>query len=86
MVRVRSSAYKHGVTKQEIAQAIKHQIGKFDLDPDTQPPKILVNGPDLAGNVLEILGTTVIGNELIVFHAMALRKKYMKNISIEENR
>ncbi len=47
-----------------------------DLDRDGDPPKVLVVGPDRAGNVLEVILLMLAEDELLAIHAMPLRRKY----------
>lgn len=47
-----------------------------DIDPDADPPRVLVIGPDRAGNLLEVVVLTLAGGRLLVIHAMPLRRKY----------
>jgi len=44
-----------------------------DLDPDSDPPKVLLIGPDAAGNLLELIALVLAGDELLIIHAMPLR-------------
>ncbi len=43
-----------------------------DLDPDSEPPKILIIGPDRSGNLLELIAIVLADDELLVIHAMPL--------------
>ena len=42
------SAFKHGITIDRIEHAYDHVIVVADLDPDSDPPKVLLIGPDAA--------------------------------------
>jgi hypothetical protein len=73
-VRISRSAFKHGAIRAEIEHAFDDRVVLADLDPDSDPPKVLVIGADLAGNLLEVL--LVVGNDdedLTVIHAMKPR-------------
>jgi hypothetical protein len=60
MVRVHASASRHEVHDDDIAHAYARPVAVIDLDPEAEPPKILVIGPGRSGN-------------LLVIHAMPLR-------------
>jgi hypothetical protein len=47
-----------------------------DLDPDADPPKLLVIGPDRAGNLLEVIVLVLDDDATRVIHAMRLRERY----------
>ena len=63
------SAYRHGFGEEEIL----HAITIVDLEPDADPPKVLANGADRAGNLLEIIRLELAGDVETVIHAMSLR-------------
>lgn len=48
----------------------------MDLDPDDDPPKLLLIGPDRAGNLLEVIVLVLADDLLMAIHAMALRTSY----------
>ena len=52
------SAFKHGVTIDRIEHAYDHVIVVADLDPDSDPTKVLLIGPDTAGNLLELIASS----------------------------
>ena len=67
------SAYKHGITQENILTCLYNVRGDKILD--DPPPKRLVAGFDNNGNALELI--VVEGEErLVVIHAMKLQKKY----------
>ena len=72
-MEIHRSAYKHGLGDEEILHAIRHAVTVVDLEPEADPPKVLVIGPDPAGNLLEIIWLELAGESQIVIHAMALR-------------
>jgi hypothetical protein len=47
-----------------------------DVDPDADPPKLLVIGPDGAGNLLEVVVLTLADDRVLVIHAMPPRAYY----------
>ena len=62
-------AYRHGFGEEEIL----HAITIVDLEPDADPPKVLANGADRSGNLLEIIWLELAGDVETVIHAMLLR-------------
>jgi hypothetical protein len=54
-VEVHQSARRHGVPDEDIRHAVDHPLVVSDSDPDADPPKVLVIGPDPAGNLLEVI-------------------------------
>ena len=45
----------------------------MDLDPEADPPKVPVIGPDRAGKLLEVIMLELADDRLLVIHAMDLR-------------
>jgi hypothetical protein len=70
------SAFKHGVTIDGIRHAFDNSITVADLDPDGDPPKILMIGPDQSGRLLELIALVLADDELLVIHAMSLRPTF----------
>ena len=56
MLRVHKSALKHGCTIEDISHAVDMAMYEGILDEDNDPPKLLIIGPDGAGNILELIG------------------------------
>jgi hypothetical protein len=73
VLEIRSSALKHGLTIESIAHAVTYALFADDDFQETDPPKVLVLGPDPAGNLLEIIGRYADDDSLVVFHAMIAR-------------
>ena len=69
---VHESAYRHGLTDDEILQAWDNAMSFDDIDSGHEPTKSLCIGPDRAGNLLEILYLQADDADLII-HAMPLR-------------
>ncbi|MGQ0826150.1 MAG: hypothetical protein ACT4OX_14155 [Actinomycetota bacterium] len=75
-MEIHQSARRHGITNDDIRHAIEHAMVVDDLGED--PERWLVIGPDLAGNLLEVIVlNTAEGDELII-HAMPLRAVYRR--------
>lgn len=56
--------------------AVEHELTSFDLEPHTDPPKILTIGSDRAGNLLEVIMLELSDKRLLVIHAMKLRSQF----------
>lgn len=80
---IRSSALKHGITPESIAHAVSFPL-LVDDEFETDSPKVLVLGPDRAGNMLEVIGTYA-ENVFRVFHAMPARTGYLQRLERKEN-
>ena len=78
------SAGKHGVAESDVLHAVEHEIVSVDLEPDADPPKILVIGPDLTGNLLEVIVLVLTDDRLIAIHAMKLRRQFYELLPGEE--
>ncbi len=70
------SALKHGIALEAITHAVDHGQVFIVLDPDADPPRILAIGPDRVGNLLEIIWLELAGGEVLVIHAMRLRRAF----------
>ena len=47
------------------------------MDPDDDPPKVLVIGPDLAGNLLEVIMIELAEQRMLAIHAMPMRPMFL---------
>ena len=54
-VEIHSAARKHGCADSDVQHAVEHQLVVNDLGDDNSPHRLLVIGPDRAGNLLEII-------------------------------
>ena len=75
-MEVHRSGGKHGVAVSDVVHALEHEIVSFDLEPDADPPRTLVIGPESAGNPLEIIVLLLDADRLIAIHAMNLRRQF----------
>jgi hypothetical protein len=81
---IRHSALKHGLAEASIAHAVTYPLLVDDqFEEDT--PKVLVLGPDRAGNVLEVIGLFDNADDFVVFHAMPARTGYLRMLERNEN-
>ena len=85
-MEIRRSAGKHGVPESEVVHAVAHEVVSVDLDPVADPPKILVIGPDSAGNLLEVIVLVLADDRLIAIHAMKLRRQFYELLPGEEGK
>jgi hypothetical protein len=76
LLRIEESALRHGCTREDISHAYDLALLDTILDEDTDPPKLLVIGPDSAGNLLELIGGEFVEGD-VIWHAMACRKQYL---------
>lgn len=83
-MEIHRSAGKHGVLEGDVLHAVEHEIVSVDLDPDTDPPKVLVIGPDSAGNLLEVIALVLSDDQLTAIHAMKLRRQFYELLPGEE--
>lgn len=59
-----------------MAHAADHPLVVVDLDPDADPPKVLVVGPARTGNLLEVIVLELADDRLMAIHAMPLRPTF----------
>ena len=72
------------MTDDDVLHAVVHEAVSIDLDPDADPPKILVIGPDRAGNLLEVIVLELSDDRLVAVHAMRLRRQFYELLPGEE--
>lgn len=73
---IHDSARRHGIGDDDIDHASVHAVLVVDLEPEADPPKLLVIGPDRAGNMLQLIILTLAADRMLAIHAMPLREKY----------
>lgn len=79
---IHESAYRHGLTDDEIRHAWDNAMGFYDIDIEHEPIKSLCIGPDRAGNLLEVLYLQADDADLII-HAMPLRTAFRAYLTKE---
>ena len=67
-------ASRHRISANDDNHAVAHALVIVDLDPGSDPPKVLCIGPDRAGNLLEVIWLELADERPLVIHAMALRR------------
>lgn len=77
VLRIHDSALKHGYTREDISHAYDMYLYEGPLPEDTDPPKLLVIGPDHAANLLELIGGEFENGEVWIWHAMRCRAAYL---------
>ena len=73
-VEIHFSASRHRISANDVNHAVAHALVIVDLDPGSDPPKVLCIGPDRAGNLLEVIWLELADERPLVIHAMALRR------------
>ncbi|MDE0701219.1 MAG: hypothetical protein F4Y27_00365 [Acidimicrobiaceae bacterium] len=74
-MEIHRSAFKHGLDETSILHALNNAVSIIDLDPDADPPKVLLIGPDRTGNLIEVIWLDLDEEELVI-HAMPLRSVF----------
>jgi len=75
------SAFKHGITEQDIRSALTTFLVDVALDDSgDEYEKFLVIGFDTKGNLLEVMYNIMDEQNINIFHAMKCRKEYLKLI------
>jgi len=75
-VEIHRTAHKHGIDDDAIRHAVDHVLTIVDLEPDSDPPKVLAIGPDRAGNLLEVIWLELADDAELVIHTMRLRAAF----------
>ena len=75
-VEIHQSARRHGIDDATSQHVVDHAIVVVDLDEHDDPPKLLVIGPDGAGNLLEVIVLVLADDRLLAIHAMPLRPTF----------
>jgi hypothetical protein len=72
-VEFQRSAGRHEIAADEVIHAIDHALVVVDMDPDADPPKVLVIGPR-NDELLDVIVLTLADDRQLVIHAMELRQ------------
>ena len=75
-MEIHRTARKHGIADDAIRHAVDHALTVIDLEPGSDPPKVLAIGPDRAGNLLEVIWLELADDADLVIHAMRLRTAF----------
>ncbi|MDR0552072.1 MAG: hypothetical protein LBG72_08675 [Spirochaetaceae bacterium] len=74
------SAFKHGVSREDILHAFKTKI--YAAMMQEFPEKYGVIGFDRAMNPLEVMYNPIDDDHILIFHAMKLRESFKKQIGL----
>ena len=77
-LRFARSAGRHGIRHERAAYVIEHCPLPLFAGPMGPPASILFLGPDANGVPLEVLAIELPDGELLVIHAMRMRRKYLE--------
>ncbi|MDR1496011.1 MAG: hypothetical protein LBS67_03715 [Clostridiales Family XIII bacterium] len=80
VIEFNASAFKHGVSKENILHAVKTKI--YDAPLIDFADKYVVIGFDTAGNPLEIMYNRIDDDTINVFHAMKARKIFLTTLGL----
>jgi len=73
------SAFKHGVTENDIRSALSTFLVDVAINENTDGyDKFLIIGFDTKGILIELMYNLIDENNINVFHAMKCRKEYLK--------
>jgi len=75
-VEIHRTAHKHGIDNAAIRHAVDHALTIVDLEPDSDPPKVLAIRPDRAENLFEVIWLELADDAELVIHAMRLRTAF----------
>lgn len=74
-MEIRRSARRHGIDDDDIRHAVDHAL-VVDVESGDPEHRILFLGPNRAGNLLEVMALVFDDEQLVVIHAMRMRRKY----------
>ncbi|MDR0502229.1 MAG: hypothetical protein LBH16_02795 [Treponema sp.] len=80
VVEFNEAAFRHNISKEDILNALKTKI--CDAAIEGLADKYGIIGFDRAGNPLEVMYNLIDDNNINVFHAMELRKSFIKMIGL----
>ncbi len=73
---IHRSGRRHGIDDDDIRHAYDYRLVVSDPDPEADPPKVFVVGPDRASNLIEVVILVLADDRLLAIHAMPLRRTY----------
>ena len=77
-LEIHETALKHGISNLDIHHVCANSSDIFEVDQESYEIKILIVGPDSAGNFLEVIGLEINDQSLLIIHAMKIRKSMVK--------
>ena len=75
-IQIHPSALKHGLFPKEIQHAIQFSNHHFHIGDSNEADRILIIGPNIEGNFLELIGVITDRDELLIIHSMHLRTQF----------
>jgi hypothetical protein len=75
VIEIARSAYRHGVSEARIRYVLKHCPSPSYLE-TTRPDRVLFLWHDVSGVPLEVVAIDMGNGDLLVIHAMRLRRIY----------
>ena len=84
-VSIYDSALKHGILPDDIRHAHDYALGFSTFDSARGQARLLIVGPDQAGNMLELIGIPMDEIELVVIHAMRMRSHFARVLPKDVN-
>jgi hypothetical protein len=82
-VRFHRSAFKHGISIERCGYVVEHCARPLYPPAIDVDPRVVFLGPDINGVPLEVVGIEDSRGEILVIHAMGLRKKYLNDYARE---
>ena len=80
IVEFNKTAFRHNIGREDILHALKAKIYAAAVEGLSE--KYAVIGLDRAGNPLELMYNLIDDNTISVFHAMKLRKSFVKMLGL----
>lgn len=84
-VSIYDTALKHGVLPDDIHHAHDYALGFSTFGSARDQARLLIVGPDRAGNMLELIGIPMDEIELVVIHAMRMRSHFARLLPKDAN-
>jgi hypothetical protein len=78
-IRFHSSASRHGISHDRSGYVIEHCACPLYSDEPDEEDLVVFLGPDQRGIPLEVIAIELADGDLLVIHAMKLRRKYLKD-------
>jgi len=75
-IRCSHSASRHGVSNQRARYVVEHCVCPLSPSDPDEEDLIVFFGPDSNGVPLEVIGVELADEDLLVIHAMKLRRRY----------
>lgn len=75
-LRYARSAFRHGISRERIAYVVDHCEFPLVEPEETGRDVVVFLGDDWRGVPLEVAGIELEGGDVLVIHAMRLRRKY----------